>query len=507
MVVDADSRCGRLVIVILVILTVLLGIVVTRSTNFVDRYYVTDTAIDIDYCQYQEYADAILAGSPSLLMDPPQWLVDAENPYDFEFRSEMGVSTGEHYLFDYAFYDDKYYCYFGVLPVLLLYAPYKALTGTDLSSVAAMTVFVIATTLAEWGLVWAFVRRRLGERRVWVIAGSGLLMYFGSGILNLCFAPWFYHIAIICGLLFAILGVALWILASCDERPRRGLLIGGACCIALTLLARPAMVLVCLTAFPIFWNHIRGADGRPRAFFSRSGDAPANTACVIMPFLVIGAAAMWWNYVRFGSPFDFGSNYNLTGFDMTKQYSLARRGAKVVVSSAYYLFAPILPTSTFPYMHIHSPVEYPITRFGIIFEPFYGGLVEFVPSSIVLFSLFGRRMRGQAREGGQATFAYGMLVPAFLIMFVDSTVAITQRYQSDFFWLFILATISVGLLIERRLSEEGKTKSSRRFRVAAIVLVAITAVLAVLNLFGTDRYLAYVDTNPDLWEAVSSLFP
>lgn len=37
----------------------------------------------------------------------------------------------------------------------------------------------------------------------------------------------------------------------------------------------------------------------------------------ILPYIIVAAGVMYYNAARFGSPFDFGANYNLTFNDMT----------------------------------------------------------------------------------------------------------------------------------------------------------------------------------------------
>ena len=37
----------------------------------------------------------------------------------------------------------------------------------------------------------------------------------------------------------------------------------------------------------------------------------------LIPFIIVGLGLMYYNYIRFDSPFDFGANYNLTTNDMT----------------------------------------------------------------------------------------------------------------------------------------------------------------------------------------------
>ena len=90
-------------------------------------------------------------------------------------------------------------------------------------------------------------------------------------------------------------------------------MVAGAALIALTLAARPQMVLAAMFGLVLFWPFLRDA----------RGNAQARRACLgafraaLVPFLVVAAAVMVYNFARFGSPLDFGANYNLTTNDMT----------------------------------------------------------------------------------------------------------------------------------------------------------------------------------------------
>ena len=73
----------------------------------------------------QEIVDAFRAGQVHLLAEPSQELLEMENPYDWSARSALGVSAK----WDHLLFEGKYYSYYGIAPVLLLYLPYNLLTG------------------------------------------------------------------------------------------------------------------------------------------------------------------------------------------------------------------------------------------------------------------------------------------------------------------------------------------------------------------------------------------
>ncbi len=70
-------------------------------------------------------------------------------------------------------------------------------------------------------------------------------------------------------------------------------------------------------SLPLFWEEIKEKRFlKLRTIFG-----------FILPYLIVAAGLMYYNYARFGSPFDFGANYNLTTNDMTARgMELGRTG-------------------------------------------------------------------------------------------------------------------------------------------------------------------------------------
>ena len=79
--------------------------------------------------QYELMADALLNGQIYLEYgDMDRRLLEMPNPYDTQARRELGV----RYHWDEAYYNHHYYMYFGVVPTIILFIPFKLLTGTAL---------------------------------------------------------------------------------------------------------------------------------------------------------------------------------------------------------------------------------------------------------------------------------------------------------------------------------------------------------------------------------------
>ena len=85
--------------------------------------------------QYEKMGDAILKGQLHLDIPVEEGLLALENPYDPAARS------GLYYQWDHAYYNGHYYMYFGVVPALLVFAPYQWLTGQMLTTFRGTQVF------------------------------------------------------------------------------------------------------------------------------------------------------------------------------------------------------------------------------------------------------------------------------------------------------------------------------------------------------------------------------
>jgi len=128
--------------------------------------------------QYHALTRALSEGHFSLDYSVPDELLQLENPYD------MNTWDGIDVYWDNAFYNGKYYCYFGITPVLLLYLPCYLLTGTMLQNHTASLIFLISMITGSFYLVRQILKR-------W---GDGKVPFFVWPLLSglLCFSENFF---------------------------------------------------------------------------------------------------------------------------------------------------------------------------------------------------------------------------------------------------------------------------------------------------------------------------
>ena len=446
--------------------------------------------------QLGSLAHSLLNGRLDLELDPPEALVAMENPYDTVARAAQAPDA----LWDVAYYDGRYYVYFGVVPCLLFQLPFEALTGTrDLPPCIGMIVMSVAAVFAAFGLVKQAARRwfpRISAAAYLIaasaVAGCGQLYY-------LLLRPSVYEYVILCGASFVMLGLWQWMAAANTPEEHRGIrlvhLALGSLFMALVAGCRPQMEIFAFLALPIFWKlYVTG-----RRLFTRKG--AAEFVLFALPVVLVAAGLMAYNCARFGSPFDFGANYNLTSNDMTKRgLSLGR----IAPALHYYLFAVPLVKAIFPYV---SEIRVSTNYMGqTISELLYGGIVTTTPF-LWVFALLPalRRRLSRLRLWGMAGWC---LFSAVALSALDAMMAgILYRYLMDFALPLTFAAALCWLALEQVLEDHcaepaaGQLQSS--FRVAMPLAVAAGMVYSFCVFFAAEPWLR--SQSPALYQTASRL--
>ncbi|MCH3968472.1 MAG: hypothetical protein PHR15_02385 [Atopobiaceae bacterium] len=444
--------------------------------------------------QYDYLARAFLDGRLDLDADvsEPEFLSSMANPFDQETRSDLASQTGEDLIPDYAWYDGHVYSYFGPLPALALFVPFKVLTGSDLPTRYAVLALALVFCVALMRLLLGLARTYFKELSAAALVAGFLALAGGSGLLFLAFTTTTYSVPILASLDLTMFALAAWLRAKRTPRPTgpsRGWLVTGSVLMAANLGCRYTFVLACLLALPIFWDEI----AHDRSFFAATGLAVANTACVLLPFVVLAVPVLWYNAARFSSPLDFGSTYNLTNNDLTTRGTDL---ARLPFGFFSYLFQPISMDGVFPYVH---PASNLADYVGYVpTETTYGGLLWLNP---LLWALVAcRGIRGRLKAAGCHGLVALMVVLGLAFVALDTEMGgIIQRYESDFAWLLLLASVLVAWALlaeaEARPGLPGGLLVALRTAVAAAALVGVALNLLVQfdpslsqNLYWNQQY-------------------
>jgi hypothetical protein len=411
-----------------------------------------------DFDQYGHMADALLHGRTWLDLPVPKQLAAAANPYDTTTREQLLAQGVSPIYWDYVFYQGHWFSYFGVLPAVLLFMPYRAISslwvpgGAMLPTSAAVLVLVAGFIIAGSLLIVRLVRRLAPHASIAATSMALLLVLIGSNVAYLGLRMNFYSVPFAASLLLSALGLWFWIGASdakhhgrfvwrIGDAPAISLphLAAGSLCIAANIGCRPTFALIALLGFPLFRQQLAAVwrYARPGA---KTGTLRA-TCAVLVPALLMVVPIGAYNAVRFGSPFIFGDAYQLTVADMTHY---APSAANILSIAGYYLLLPLRATGSFPFLAL-SPT--PLARWAYT-EPLVGGLFMLCPVLLLAWALPFLRRRLHA--SGLWGTLMGCLSLAVVLMLVDAARGgLGWRYMTDFGWLFALAAIAVMLVVLR----------------------------------------------------------
>jgi hypothetical protein len=301
------------------------------------------------------------------------------------------------------------------------------------------------------------------------IVNGGLLLFSLRGAM-------FYDVATVAALAFASFG--LWLLlesfkvGSISRKSNLARLALAALFIALSVGCRPTFIFFAVFAVLLFAAEMLTKHGL------KGGIKHYITACVcfFVPFVLIGGAIMWYNYIRFDSPFEFGARYQLTLSD-TSRYSITQLGRLPTGLYNYFFNLPEFNLD-YPFFHqSYSPKYY--RGYMFIYDSF-ALFANLLPWALLGYLFFGKDMRKSNRPAYY--MGVGMSAAAMLLCFVTIMFGgVNTHYSEDFFWLFLLsAAIAVMLCYEQAKSASAK-KYLKAFVMASCLLGVVINVAIPLN--------------------------
>lgn len=378
--------------------------------------------------QYDELAQAILQGKTYIDNDDvPQSLIDMENPYDTTARSQQALLSGDEYRWDVAYFNGHYYVYFGIVPLLIMYLPFRLITNSPFPSAVGIMIFAFIFCIGVFKLLDLICKKHFKNVSVGVYLLTALTFVNCCGAMFLVKRPDFYSVPIITSMAFVIWGLYCWLKAFDCEKRKNLLFSVGSLCLALSVGCRPQSVLICLLALPLFLGYFF----KDKHLFSKKG--VIDLISLAVPVVVVASGIMYYNYIRFGSPFDFGSSYNLTTNDVTSRGLVFGRTGLGLFT---YLFQPPQFTAVFPFI---EAVDIKTNYIGkTITEYCFGGLITSLPFLWTLFLL--SKVKATLKSKKLFAFTTTLVAIGIAIVVADTQAGgLLQRYYSDFGYIFFLA--------------------------------------------------------------------
>jgi len=435
--------------------------VVILSCAFYFLLFITTTSgrllREMDDNNYSALADAFLSGQTYFKNAPPAELSLLPNPYDRAAR--MGMKKIVRW--DTAYYNGKYYSYFGALPAVVLFAPVKFLTGRHLALPAARLLILFALAPA-----FLFLYRRIvfnyfkDSNFVLFITGAALIGAGGPLLYAMTRNHDQYTVPIISGLLFTALALGRMLdFHLKKENKCRNLFLAGLC-FAAVLWCRPNMGIYIFCAAPFLLHAFKENLKNKKMLLHYA-------LCFVAPVVLLVIPLMAYNYVRFSSPFDFGAAYNLTVADV-RTYSFTQFW-KLPPGLLAYLSQPPSLSFRFPFLHfselsVNLPGFFHMEAvFGFIFFPIIFGL------------FFIRDMFKRLRDKVFTRFIFTMLVCAGALVIFDIFMGgVAVRYFMDFEPFLLLVALLAWLSAEAG-ARDKNTRAGLYY--AALICAAITFIV------------------------------
>ena len=417
--------------------------------------------------QYIELAKALAHGQLYIDVQPSASLMSMDNPYDTNAR----YSNNVEYLWDYAYFNGHYYVYFGILPVLIYQLPFYLLTGGEFPVAASVAISSVVMCVGVAFLLKKICQRWLGEITQAMFLILLLVMLCGSWAAYACAVPGHYVLPIVTGLACLVWGLVFWIDSTRGGDINIPKAIVGSLLVALTLACRPQLMAGGLIGVVLLVSCFKKMD--KKRFFK-------SAIIAIAPFVFIFMLIGMYNAARFGSPFDFGANYNLTTNDMThRAFSIDR----VPLALFAYLFQSPSMIFTYPYLVGTSLAS---DYYGLtISETMWGGLLCLSPVLLCSCLLVIKRFRERMTPMALSLSLCSLLVGFVLVVFDANGAGILMRYFMDFGFFFSLAAVfCIGQIW--RVEGEGEALAvmedgKMRFRVSGLLLVFLIFITFILQ--------------------------
>lgn len=420
--------------------------------------------------RYRSLAHAVLydmlaQGRVSVAAEPDERLLALDNPYDPTARLQSGAEV----MFDYALYEGQYYCYFGLTPVLVFYAPYRLVMGYLPAYTAAAGFFALLTVAAAFLCVWEAARRFVRQPTVLGLCLGAAAVALGSHALMLQACADRYHLSIACMQAFFFL--TLWsALAACrQKKPARRALSFAACGVFAVLLTGTRATGALAAAGWVIPLFVLVLLDKKRAAKAKALDA----LCFLAPLLLGAAALMAYNAARFGSPFEFGQTWQLTLEDI--HYNRPR--LRDLLPAVYYYYLDGLRlTAEFPFVALHESFVnhsgnwfYAVANAGALTVPVTWGLA-------LLFALPDRHRRGKTAV---LLTAVATTLPLAVLSYAVAGVA--HRYVCDLLPTLCLAGMLCAADRSGRDAAENRGASSLVFSLLCCLTFAVALGLTFSN--------------------------
>ena len=460
---------------------------------------------------YNLLAAGFLHGQTHLLIEPDPALLELDDPYDVDARSNIRV------LWDATLYKGKYYLYWGPVPALLL-AIAKSVHPAEIGDEQLVFVMVAATLVVGAALLLAIWRRYFRDLPWWTPGICVLALGMANPLPWLLNRPAVYEAAIASGQFFLLSGIYFAFTGMHGEAAKPGRILLAGVFWALAAGSRSSMAIgIMFLAAASVWRILMLSG------FPRNRRLDWRSLFALGTPLLLGAILLGgYNFARFGSALEFGHRYQLGRWNKRQLYDEVFSGAYILPNLYNYFVNPFRTLSIFPYikptwgehlivpLHLKAPRPYHTEQITglLVASPF--ALFAALPACFRLRDWLLRRRTSLVTLGKKAigpeegSFGWTLALLSGAIFFVFAPllvlVSITERHLTDIIPLItLLASIGFWQGLQH-LRATGR--SATGFLVLAVALILVTALFGWL-LAITGYQARFERLNPLLFEQLT----
>lgn len=421
--------------------------------------------------QYVQLFDAFKHGRLNLDIDYDTAAFDSlQNVYD---RSERNISGLHGDFWDRAYYNGKFYSYFGAAPIFTVYFPVYLLTGCIPSASFASLILCIYCVIFI-SLLYALILNKFCKQVPLLLALFGqIALLMTSAIFPLMAENLFYYMAILSGIgcVSAFLYFLLKAYYADEKKSRILFLVLTGISVVFIVASRPTMLIYTLTAAvpAIFVFTNKSETVKDKITYLISIGTPVVVGAVLI---------MIYNYLRFDSPLEFGFNYQLT-------VSIAKANTvtlSMIPAAIYHYFIQQPKViGSFPYIELKGySLDY-YTRYNYI------GRNMGVLNYPLILGNFLYPFADNKKNKFKRYFIASLIASALLLSFADMCKAGAHyRYTADILMPLALSALVIIFNVIAKI-ERVSYKCYKWSYVLVVFTMAVTVVLGYLLIFANEN--------------------
>lgn len=441
-------------------LIIFIVIAISNSKLFFMSYPLDYDTFNIAKNPYALLFEGLENGHLYLNVKPDESLLALKDPY--------GYRGNAIYLWDYCFYDKKYFVYFGIAPVILFYFPIYFLTfGNYIPTYIFINYFCLILSIGFSLLaLYRFYKHFSEKINIYLFVLCSVVLFFGGGYLLLSLAEPMYNTPLLVATLFMFI-MYYYCIIGIEKNSKLAFAIM-AFSFVVILASRPNL---CFSVFPLL------AILFPYLFNKNFIKSLLNlTPCFIV--LLIGVLMIGlYNYFRFDSFIDFGANYQLTVSDVSKNDI---KFSNLTPSFYYYFFQKPIINDKFPYISIalkdikNFDLGYYVYTYPTI------GLFTIPISYLMFLGLFNYK------DKKYIAMNIIFIINIFVLVFLEFSLAgVHLRYLMDILSMCVFISILNILIVGNKILND-RLKSIYFIIILIVVILSLIIFISLISNFAYD---------------------